>query len=71
MNVRLDEAGQQVRTVGFDYSYAASGGAAFGGHGCGVSGRADRLDAAVANHHIAFDDVEGVVHGEDGGAADD
>jgi hypothetical protein len=59
MNVRLDEARQQIRSTTVNYFCAASGGAA------------DRLDPAAANHHIAFDHVEGVVHGEDRRAADD
>jgi hypothetical protein len=58
MNVRLNEAGQQVRTAGIDDSI-----------GAGIR-QPDRLDAPVANHDITVDDVEGVVHGDDGRVAD-
>ncbi len=61
VDVRLDEAGQQVVAASVD--------------GAVVSGGASTSpiddDAAVANHHVAFDHVEGVVHGEDGGVADE
>ena len=33
--------------------------------------RADRRDAAVADRHVAVDDVEAVVHREDEAAADE
>ena len=35
----------------------------------GGGGGTDRFDTPAANHDIAFDHVEGVVHRDDGGAA--
>src|SRR3954452_25301787 len=59
MNVRLDEPGEQVSAGGIN-------------HCRDDVWRlwADRYDPAITHQHGTFDDVEGVVHREDGGVAD-
>ena len=60
MDVGLDEPGQQERAPGVDGAVDALAGV----------DAADGGDAPVPDQQIAFDNVEGVVHGEDGRAAD-
>jgi hypothetical protein len=59
VDVGLDESGQQERAPGIDGAVNALGGV----------DASDRDDAPVPDQQIAFDNVEGVVHGEDGRAA--
>ena len=60
MDMRLDEAWHQKGTVRVDGAVSAFG----------VGNEADRDNAPVTHQQVAFDDLEGVVHGDDGGAAD-
>ena len=61
MNVGLDEARDQERAAGVDDAVDTLR----RGHG------ADSGNAPVAYQHVTFDDVEGVVHGDDAGVAND
>ena len=60
MDVRLNEPRQDVSAARVDDAVVRL-----------VDVRADRRDAAVPDRHVAFDDVEAIVHGEDGAAADE
>ena len=56
MDVRLDEAGKKVSAARVDDLIVPA-----------VGLGSDRDDAAVADHHRAVDDVEAIVHRDDGG----
>jgi hypothetical protein len=59
VDVGLDEAGEQVRAAGVDHRVVGLGGF-----------RADRRDPPVTDRHRSLHDVARIVHGEDGGVAD-